>query len=158
MRTVVVDCASRDDTVAVARTFADAVVVALGENAGFGRANNRGLAEVSEPVAVLVNPDVELLDDSLRALAAQAARHLTGCWPRSCSIPTAGARTRSIRSPASAADLVRALIPGTALAAISAPAARWLEPWRSAVAARGGLGGGVRDRRAHRHPAAPRAL
>ena len=131
VRTVVVDCASRDDTVAVARTFADAVVVALGENAGFGRANNRGLAEVSEPVAVLVNPDVELLDDSLRALAAQAARHPDRLLAPLVLYPDGRRQDTVHPAPASAADLVRALIPGTALAAISAPAARWLEPWRS---------------------------
>ena len=128
---MVVDCASRDDTVAVARTFADAVVVALGENAGFGRANNRGLAEVSEPVTVLVNPDVELLDDSLRALAAQAARHPDRLLAPLVLYPDGRRQDTVHPAPASPADLVRALIPGTALAAISAPAARWLEPWRS---------------------------
>jgi N-acetylglucosaminyl-diphospho-decaprenol L-rhamnosyltransferase len=116
VRTVVVDCASRDDTVAVAGAFADAVVVALGENAGFGRANNRGLAEVSEPVAVLLNPDVELLDDSVRALAAEAAR-----GPERLLAPLVlspdGTRQDTVHPPpAVAADLVRA---------------QWLEPWRA---------------------------
>ena len=121
--------------------FADAVVVALGENVGFGRANNRGLAEVSEPVAVLVNPDVELLDDSLRALAAQAARHPTGCWPRSSSIPTAapghgpsgarlGGRSRAGAHPGGGAR--RHLRPRGAMAgavAVSGRRARWAGRW-----------------------------
>ena len=84
---------------------------ALSENVGFGRANNRGLAEVSEPVAVLVNPDVELLDDSLRALAARPQRGPSGCSPRWCSIPTGRARTPCTRCRPGAADLVRALVP-----------------------------------------------
>ncbi len=133
VRTVVVDCASRDDTVAVAGAFADAVVVALGENAGFGRANNRGLAEVSEPVAVLVNPDVELLDDSVRALAAEAALGPDRLLAPLVLYPD-GTRQDTVHPlPASAADLVRALIPGAALAPISDRAARWLEPWRSST-------------------------
>ena len=37
---------------------------------GFGRASNAGVALVDEPVCVLVNPDVELIDDSLASLAA----------------------------------------------------------------------------------------
>jgi N-acetylglucosaminyl-diphospho-decaprenol L-rhamnosyltransferase len=133
VRTVVVDCASRDDTVAVAGAFADAVVVALGENAGFGRANNRGLAEVSEPVAVLLNPDVEVLDDSMRALAAQAALAPDRLLAPLVLYPD-GTRQDTVHPPpASAADLVRTLIPGAALAALSGRAAQWLEPWRSPV-------------------------
>ena len=131
VRTVVVDCASSDDTVAVASTFADAVVVALGENAGFGRANNRGLAEVSEPVAVLVNPDVELLDGSLRPLAAQAMLRPDRLLAPLVLYPD-GTRQDTVHPvPASTADLIRAMVPGAALAAVSAPAAQWLEPWRA---------------------------
>ena len=47
VRMVVVDSASSDDSVAVARGCDQAVVVALAENVGFGRACNRGLAEVT---------------------------------------------------------------------------------------------------------------
>jgi N-acetylglucosaminyl-diphospho-decaprenol L-rhamnosyltransferase len=133
VRTVVVDCASSDDTAAVAGAFADAVVVALGENAGFGRANNRGLAEVTEPLAVLVNPDVELLDDSLRALAAEAAVAPDRLLAPLVLYPD-GTRQDTVHPvPASAADLVRAVIPGAALAAVAPPAAQWLEPWRSSA-------------------------
>src|SRR2546421_103321 len=47
---------------------------ALGRNVGFGAACNRGVAAVQEPVTVVLNPDVELLDDSLLLLAAEAMR------------------------------------------------------------------------------------
>jgi N-acetylglucosaminyl-diphospho-decaprenol L-rhamnosyltransferase len=128
VRTVVVDCASADDTVAVARRFADAEVMALTENVGFGRANNRGLAEVSEPVAVLVNPDVELLDDSLRGLAAQAAGTGDRLLAPLVLYPD-GRRQDTVHPlPASAQDCVRALVPG---ALLPGPVGVWLEPWRS---------------------------
>jgi glycosyltransferase involved in cell wall biosynthesis/GT2 family glycosyltransferase len=69
-RVVVVDCASSDETAAVAR---EVELIALDQNVGFGGACNIGVAAVPEAVTALVNPDVELLDDSLLALAAEAA-------------------------------------------------------------------------------------
>jgi GT2 family glycosyltransferase len=71
-RVIVVDSASSDESVAVAEASATALSIPLEENVGFGRACNRGMAEIEEPVTVLVNPDVELLDDSLLGLAAEA--------------------------------------------------------------------------------------
>src|SRR5581483_528563 len=71
---VVVECASADDSVALARTLG-ADVIALDENVGFGRACSRGLEEVREPVTALLNPDVELVDGSLLALASEATQH-----------------------------------------------------------------------------------
>jgi N-acetylglucosaminyl-diphospho-decaprenol L-rhamnosyltransferase len=128
VRTVVVDCASSDDTVAVARGCLDTVVVALSENVGFGRANNRGLAEVTEPVAVLVNPDVELLDGSLRALAAEAARSADRLLAPLVLSPD-GTRQDTVHPmPASAPDAVRAFVPP---ALVPGRAGRWLAPWRS---------------------------
>ncbi len=128
VRVVVVDNASSDDTVAVAGGFPQTVVVALAENVGFGRANNRGLAEVSEPVAVLVNPDVELLDDSLRALAAEAAQGAERLLAPLVLYPD-GSRQDTVHPwPASAADVVRVLLsPGL----IPGRAGAWLSPWRA---------------------------
>jgi hypothetical protein len=40
-------------------------------NVGFGRANNAGVAAVQAPVTVLLNPDTELPDASLVALAGR---------------------------------------------------------------------------------------
>jgi N-acetylglucosaminyl-diphospho-decaprenol L-rhamnosyltransferase len=135
VRIVVVDNASSDDTVSVAGGCAQAVVVPLPHNVGFGRANNRGLAEVSEPVAVLVNPDVELLDGSLRALAAEAA-----VGPERLLAPLVlypdGSRQDTVHpGPASAPDVVRALVPP---ALVPGRAGAWLAPWRSAAPRRVG--------------------
>jgi N-acetylglucosaminyl-diphospho-decaprenol L-rhamnosyltransferase len=135
VRTVVVDCASTDDTVAVAREFAGAVVVELSKNVGFGRANNRGLAEVSESVAVLVNPDVELLDDSVTGLAAEVAMGSERLLAPLVVHPD-GTRQDTVHpEPASAADLVRVLVPG---ALLPRQVGVWLEPWRSAAPRRVG--------------------
>ncbi len=64
---VVVDSGSSDGSAELARREG-ATVVEL-PNVGFGRATNAGVARASEPVCVLLNPDVELVDDSLAVLA-----------------------------------------------------------------------------------------
>ena len=71
---VVVDTGSRDDGPALARAHG-AEVVQLPDNPGFGAANNAGVARARHDVTVLLNPDTELLDDSLQDLAAQARIH-----------------------------------------------------------------------------------
>src|SRR6202034_1539358 len=72
VRVIVVDCGSRDDSLAVARSHPAAVAVDARGNLRFGRGSNLGLEQVSEPVTVFVNPDVELIDDSLGGLADAA--------------------------------------------------------------------------------------
>ncbi|MGH2894879.1 MAG: glycosyltransferase, partial [Solirubrobacteraceae bacterium] len=129
VRVVVVDNASSDGTVAVASGFAQATVVALTENVGFGRANNRGLAEVLEPVAVLVNPDVELLDDSLRALAAEAMSGSERLLSPLVLSPDGSRQDTVHPMPASAPDVVRTFV---SPALVSGHAGVWLAPWRSA--------------------------
>jgi N-acetylglucosaminyl-diphospho-decaprenol L-rhamnosyltransferase len=69
---IVVDTASSDEGPALARA-AGADVVVLGDNPGFGAANNVGVERAEHPVTVLLNPDCELLDGSLSLLAARAA-------------------------------------------------------------------------------------
>ncbi len=128
VRTVVVDCASSDDSVAVARGFPGATVLALDDNVGFGRANNRGLAAVTEPVAVLVNPDVELLDDSLRRLAAEAARGPDRLLAPLVLYPDGSRQDTVHPMPASAPDGVRALI---SPALLPGALGTWLAPWRA---------------------------
>ena len=76
---VVVDTGSADDGPALARA-AGAEVVELGENPGFGAANNAGVERAREPVTVLLNPDCELLDGSLARLAARAAEPPDRLW------------------------------------------------------------------------------
>ena len=68
---IVVDTASSDEGPALARG-AGAEVVVLGNNPGFGAANNVGVDRAEHPVTVLLNPDCELLDGSLALLVARA--------------------------------------------------------------------------------------
>jgi N-acetylglucosaminyl-diphospho-decaprenol L-rhamnosyltransferase len=127
---VVVDCASSDDSLEVARRRDAGSVIALGENLGFGRGCNRGLAEVTRPVTALVNPDVELLDDSLTAIAWETVR---GDAPERLLAPlvlsTDGSRQDTVHpAPGSAADLIRSVLPA---AALPDPLGVGLAPWRS---------------------------
>lgn len=134
---ICVDCASDDDSVAVAAARPWVTSVALGENVGFGRGCNRGLEHVTAPVTVLLNPDVVLIDDSLRALAAEAARE---DQPERLLAPVLlnpdGTRQDGVHAaPGSAADLVSTLVPGTLVPARSGTA---LRPWRARRARRVG--------------------
>lgn len=134
---VVVDCASQDRSVESARRRGFVTAIALGENAGFGRACNRGLLEVTAPVTALLNPDVELLDDSLLALASEALRPDR---PQRLLAPLVlspdGARQDTVHpAPCSPADLVRALLPPGALPGAAGAA---LAPWRASGARRVG--------------------
>ena len=72
---VVVDSGSSDGSVDVARGWAG-----TGDRDRAGRERRLrarvqpGLSELAAPVVALLNPDVELIDDSLRELAAEVAR------------------------------------------------------------------------------------
>jgi N-acetylglucosaminyl-diphospho-decaprenol L-rhamnosyltransferase len=109
---IVVDSGSSDASAETARRLG-AQVVELGENVGFGRASNVGVAAAAEPVTVLVNPDVELVDGSL-ALLADELRSPT--HPERILAPLVlrpdGSRQDSAQSePAAAAALAIALVP-----------------------------------------------
>jgi N-acetylglucosaminyl-diphospho-decaprenol L-rhamnosyltransferase len=130
VRIIVVDCASRDETLEIARASESAVTVALAENVGFGRASNRGIVEVVEPVTVLVNPDVELLDDSLLSLASEVSRTDR---PERLLAPLVlspdGSRQDTVHPvPGSPPDLIRALVPAGLLPGWTGVA---LAPWRA---------------------------
>ena len=71
---VVVDSGSRDGGAALARAHG-AHVIERPDNPGFGAASNAGLAAAHHDVTVLLNPDCELVDGSLAALAALARAH-----------------------------------------------------------------------------------
>ena len=76
---VVVDNASRDASVEVARA-AGAKVVENATNEGLARAINRGVAETAAPWLVLLNPDTRLAPGSLARLhATLAADERAGC-------------------------------------------------------------------------------
>jgi N-acetylglucosaminyl-diphospho-decaprenol L-rhamnosyltransferase len=124
-RLVVVDNASSDRSAQVARN-AGATVIANPENLGFARAANAGVAAVDEPVTILVNPDVELVDSSLAQLAADVP-------PRRLLAPVLlnadGSRQDGAHPPpASAATALYALAPGPLL---PGPLRRAVEPWRA---------------------------
>jgi GT2 family glycosyltransferase len=70
---IVVDNASRDDTVARARAVAGASVIANSENRGFAAAANQGVRAARGELVLLLNPDVVAEPGSVAALAAAAA-------------------------------------------------------------------------------------
>jgi GT2 family glycosyltransferase len=124
-RLVVVDNASKDDSRAVAEA-ASATVIANNQNRGFGTAANAGVASVTEPVTVIVNPDVELVDNSLAALAAQAQ---PGRLYAPLLLNPDGSRQDSAHPlPASPTTALYSLLPGQAL---PPPLRRRAEPWQS---------------------------
>ena len=71
---VVVDNASSDRPEIEAERWKGKLCFrSLAENRGFGAANNVGVELATEEVSILLNPDVELIDPSLGALARSAA-------------------------------------------------------------------------------------
>ncbi|MGP1516294.1 MAG: glycosyltransferase [Ottowia sp.] len=74
---IVVDNGSEDDSRQRAQQcLPQAQIVALPANLGFGAANNRGLARVRTPFALLLNPDCTLTPQAIADLLAVARR-----WP-----------------------------------------------------------------------------
>lgn len=70
---VISDNGSDDDTAVKAQTlWPQAKVLAHGRNLGFGAANNRALALVKTPFALLLNPDCEMTAPALQELLAAA--------------------------------------------------------------------------------------
>ncbi len=70
---VISDNGSDDDTAVKAQMlWPQAKVLAHGRNLGFGAANNRALAKVKTPFALLLNPDCEMTPQALQALLAAA--------------------------------------------------------------------------------------
>jgi GT2 family glycosyltransferase len=67
MEVMVVDNASGDDTVDIARSYDWVQVEALDENVGFARANNRAMDRSRGRAVLVLNPDTVLPPGSLRA-------------------------------------------------------------------------------------------
>ena len=134
---IVVDCASRDASVAVAQERAGVSVIALEENVGFGRACNLGLKQVRSAAAALLNPDVELLDGSLLALADEALRPDRPARLLAPRVLNGDGALQDTAHPLPGAtpDLVRSLVPP---AVVPGRAGVPLAPWRSAVPRRVG--------------------
>jgi N-acetylglucosaminyl-diphospho-decaprenol L-rhamnosyltransferase len=130
-RVIVVDSGSTDGSATAARAAAPrATVIEMGQNVGFGRASNAGVALVEEPVCVLINPDVELVDGSLAELTADL---LVPGAPERILAPLVlspdGSRQDTVHlDPASRRHWVKALVP---TAALPGPLRPLLDPWRS---------------------------
>ncbi|HSD78504.1 MAG TPA: glycosyltransferase, partial [Solirubrobacteraceae bacterium] len=122
---IVVDAASRDGSAEVAAAHG-AEVVRLGHNAGFGAANDAGVARARAPVTVLLNPDCELVDDSLAVLAGRAAGRDALLVPRLLGGDRAPQRSAHPR-PGTPAGVARALLP---VRLLPVPLRERLEPWR----------------------------
>jgi glycosyltransferase involved in cell wall biosynthesis/GT2 family glycosyltransferase len=125
-RLIVVDNASQDDSRAVAESVG-ATLVSSDRNRGFGTAANAGVAVVDDPVTILVNPDVTLLDNSLAQLAAAAQ---PGRLYAPLLLNAQGRRQDSAHPPpGSLATALYSLVPGLAL---PPPLRHRVEPWQSA--------------------------
>ncbi len=123
---VVVDNASADDGPQLAESRG-AEVLRMPRNAGFGAANNAGVARVSAPVTALVNPDVELLDSGLGRLAAEARRRACLLVPRLLN-PDGTVQHSAHPRPGTAEALLPALIPPPLL---PHPLRLRADPWRA---------------------------
>ncbi|GGE98757.1 glycosyltransferase [Mycetocola zhadangensis] len=73
---IVVDNGSVDGSAALIRErFPAAVVIEAGENLGFARGVNRGVAASADEYVLLLNPDTVVIPGSLRALVSFAVRN-----------------------------------------------------------------------------------
>lgn len=78
--TLVVDNASRDETVALA-TRAGARVLSNALNEGYGRANTAGVTAAQTEFCLILNPDIELDEGAVVALLAATVRYPeAGIW------------------------------------------------------------------------------
>ena len=91
---VVVDTGTPDGGAELAAA-SGAEVLERRENPGFGAASNAGLERARHDVTVLLNPDCELIDGSLSALAA-----IAGAYPRALHAPRLLNRDGSVQRSA----------------------------------------------------------
>lgn len=76
LQTIVIDNASSDDSAGMVRSrFPDMTLVTNPDNVGFGRAVNQALAMATGRFCLLLNPDAEILDGAIAALAAYLDSH-----------------------------------------------------------------------------------
>jgi GT2 family glycosyltransferase len=124
---IVVDSGSSDGGPEAARARG-ARVVEIGENVGFGRATNAGVALAERPATVVLNPDVELVDGSLAALAGAAAANPARILAPLVLLPDGSRQDSAQLGPTSWAALVSALVPP---AALPPPLRVRAQPWRA---------------------------
>jgi len=124
---VVVDNASSDDPSAALETWrGPKLFTRLNENRGFGAANNVGVSKASGEAVVLLNPDCELLDDSLDELARVALELHALVGPRILN-PDGSRQPSASGRPVGFWPWFQVLVPGR-----FCPSAirRRIEPWR----------------------------
>lgn len=125
-RVVAVDSGSCDRGADVARAHG-AELVALDGNRGFGAGCNAAVERVDEPVTVLVNPDIVLLDDGLARLAGEAATTEALLAPRLLNADDT-VQDSAHPMPGTFEALIPAAVPRFLL---PGPLRRRYEPWRS---------------------------
>jgi N-acetylglucosaminyl-diphospho-decaprenol L-rhamnosyltransferase len=133
-RVVAVDSGSSDGSAEAARE-SGVETIELGENVGYGRASNAGLARVHEPVTVLANPDVELVDGSLAELAGELASGPERLLAPLVLLPDGSRQDSAQPEPGAARLALAALAPP---AALPGPLRTALQPWRSGRPRRAG--------------------
>jgi GT2 family glycosyltransferase len=112
---IVVDSASRDDTVArVRREFPAVTLLAQAENVGFTRGSNIGLAAARGDTLLLLNPDTVLLEGAVPALLDSLNAH-----------PQAGIAGPRTLNPDGTVQSTRRRFPSPLLAALEST---WLQP------------------------------
>src|SRR4051794_33942485 len=82
---IVVDNASRDDTVAHLREhYPEVELIANAENVGFARGNNQGLERARGRTVLLLNPDTEVRPDAVPVLLDYLVEHpgVGACGPK----------------------------------------------------------------------------
>jgi N-acetylglucosaminyl-diphospho-decaprenol L-rhamnosyltransferase len=99
---IVVDNASSDRTLEIARSFPGARVIANAENRGFAAAVNQGIASTDAEFILVLNPDVRLLT-SVDALVEASGRHglAAGKLVDTDGQPQRGFGLRGLPTPAS---------------------------------------------------------
>jgi GT2 family glycosyltransferase len=129
---IAVDSASTDGGPGAVRSWSgNGTVIELDENVGYGRGTNAGVEAATEAVTLIVNPDVELLDDSMAHLAREAARRPDRILAPLVLLPD-GTRQDSVHpDPGSAAEVARAAAPSPIGGAA-------VDPWRQNEATRVG--------------------
>ena len=125
---VVVDSGSSDRSAEVARGHG-AKTIEL-DNVGYGAAANAGVATATSPVTVVLNPDIELVDSSLAALADELGWH--GAPERllvpAVVLPDGSRQDVAQHEPATLPMVAAALVPPGALPPRLRTA---LDPWRA---------------------------
>jgi GT2 family glycosyltransferase len=130
---VVVDNGSRDDPAAVAESWrGPSSFERLEQNRGFGVAANRGVELASRESIVVVNPDTQLLDDRLPALARFAVERGCLAGPRLRN-PDGSVQPSAAGDPVGWWPWLGAIAPGVLL---PHRLVRRTEPWRLEVATR----------------------